>query len=175
MSKECFPTGEAMNRKGFTLLELLVVVGIIMLLAGLLFPAFNRARISAKNAKAKADVKQLDMAFRAAQMDNRGFTGALDTSGGAQDMDKSRVDYLKGLTSPNNVIYMEFDQGSLDSGQGFIDPWKKRYRVVTQNSSAGTAATVTPDSGVTIARPMAAWSCGADRVGGNKDDIKSWE
>ena len=60
----------------FTLIELLVVVGIIMLLMGLLFPAYIGVKQTAKKAKAKADVKQLEMAWKSVLSDYRTWANA---------------------------------------------------------------------------------------------------
>lgn len=46
-------------RRGFTLLELLVVIGIIALLAAILFPVFARARENARRASCQSNLKQL--------------------------------------------------------------------------------------------------------------------
>jgi prepilin-type N-terminal cleavage/methylation domain-containing protein len=59
-------------RRAFTLVELLVVIGIIALLIGLLLPAMNRARKSAKRTTVLAALHQIGVAVAAYQVEFKG-------------------------------------------------------------------------------------------------------
>jgi len=52
------------KNKAFTLIELLVVIGIIALLLGIIIPSYNNIMEKAKVTKAKAEVKNLETAFK---------------------------------------------------------------------------------------------------------------
>jgi prepilin-type N-terminal cleavage/methylation domain-containing protein/prepilin-type processing-associated H-X9-DG protein len=58
------------NAKGFTLIEMLVVIAIIALLASLLVPAVNRALSRAKSVSCQSNLRQLAQGFMQYAMDH---------------------------------------------------------------------------------------------------------
>lgn len=169
-----------MNRetdRAFTLVELLVVVAIIGLLAGLLLPVVNKVRVQAKKAKARDHVHQIVSAWKGYLNDHRQFP-EIEVS----EMNTNIVYLLGGMGTgtASQVVYMEFS--SVEAVEGFLDPWDRAYRVLIDNgvgtnetTGGGYDGVVWPDGpeGDPVRKVVIAWSLGVDT---NKasDDIRSW-
>ena len=59
------------RRKAFTLVELLVVIGIIAVLVGILLPSLNRAREAAKRTQCLSNMRELGSALRIYGVENK--------------------------------------------------------------------------------------------------------
>src|SRR5690242_15060387 len=80
-----WPLPSAARAAGFTIVELLVVIAIIGILIGLLLPAINAARESARNTKCKNNLRQIGVAVNlyhdafqrlpSARVNDKGFDG----------------------------------------------------------------------------------------------------
>ena len=73
-----------MRRRAFTLVELLIVVGLIAVLLSLLLPAVNRARQMAAQAGCAGNMRQIGMALTLYAQDNDGFFPRCAQIGGFQ-------------------------------------------------------------------------------------------
>ena len=94
------------RRSGFTLVELLVVIGIIAVLVSMLLPALTRARISAQMVTCAAQLRQIALATINYANDNKGRLPPLRFDTGSRDYDLGDSPARPGIQQSNfNYIY----------------------------------------------------------------------
>jgi len=113
------------DEKGFTLLEVLVVIGILGMLMSAMFVNIARAQRLARSAKANSDIRQLIGAWFAYEAANDDWP--LDVSNGEPvDATKDNLKELIGNENdPNSKVYLNVP---IRNG-AFRDPWGTPYRI----------------------------------------------
>ena len=123
-------------RKGFTLVELLVVVGMIMLLTGAMTAsvtgAMNRARVQ----KATAEVKIITQAILAYENERQGNGEAELPTCDKQDCDASSLGFLLGRGNSASGKLPVYLMASLSSNGKLLDPWGHPYKVTIKKSTS---------------------------------------
>lgn len=170
----------ARRHGGFTLIEMLAVVAIMMILASLILVGLNVARERASVLRARRDVAQLVTAWTAYYADYHRFPPASSIAGnsltnGSQIVTgRDVVQILRGRENHNGqntrmIPYMDFHQNT----QGFPDPWGNLYRILWDLAPYDGQISV-PGEPQPLRISLAVWSAGKDGDDGTKDDVRSW-
>ncbi|MBX3732186.1 MAG: prepilin-type N-terminal cleavage/methylation domain-containing protein [Verrucomicrobiae bacterium] len=114
------------RRRGFTLVELLVVVAVIALLAGLLLPALIGARQKAGAVACVNNLRQLTLAWLLYAPDCRDWMSPSETSTGEPHLPRWVEGYYLGIMSDADAA--NTDQ-LLAPGPGHLGPYLREARV----------------------------------------------
>lgn len=187
--------------RGFTLVELLIVMGIIVVLLGLAFPVFQGVQDRARKVQAKSDVIQIVTAVNAFYTEYGRYptdqtTDAAATHGAGFTSSKSIFDELRAKTSTLNTRQIVFisppedtsqpgPKGKIGSDGQFHDPWTSAYAFridADYDNQVANPYTANTGAGPTnIRQGIIAWSVGKDNLLGksgaftNSDDVISWQ
>jgi prepilin-type N-terminal cleavage/methylation domain-containing protein/prepilin-type processing-associated H-X9-DG protein len=100
------------HKKGFTLVELLVVIGIISVLIAMLLPALNKARQAATKVACASRMRQLGMIFEMYTVNNHGMYPAL-------------INYNTSPWSYTNQVSYSYGRSDGSIGKGLLMPSKE--------------------------------------------------
>lgn len=165
-------------RRGFTIVELLIVIVIIGILASITIVAYNGIQVRAQNAKINSDLSQLQKAITMARLKDTktlwqltgGRAGATDTNITADQCGRlaSGTDFASLVrTHTCWTKYLDtLEQISLASDmnvRGLVDPWGRPY-MIYENEGRATPSTCEKDSISIFQRPHVQWAVDIDRA-----------
>jgi len=110
--------------RGFTLVELLTVIGMLGILMGTTATAISRARVQAQIAKAHTEVRQLIGAWLAYEAAYDGWPANLPSGGTAVEATYANLKELLG-EGENKVVFLNVQMVN----GAFRDPWGETYKI----------------------------------------------
>ena len=135
------------NKKGFTLIELIVVVGMIAVILGAMTSAIASARDRARIQKATSDVKVISQAILSYENWARSGKYELETME-RRDADSGSLGFLLGKEQAESggkipVLLM----AQLRSGGKMTDPWGTPYKVTIRQGNVSAAQSIQLQTG----------------------------
>ena len=127
-------------KRNFTLVEILVVIGIVAVLAAMLLAGLGGATGKAENAKAKSQIKDLQNAIAQFQLEYNKLPKPKGYDGKVLDSDQYKwlLKVLAGETPGNASTYGNPNTRkkqflALDKDDNYLDPWDTEFQVVFEN------------------------------------------
>lgn len=133
------------NKKGFTLIELMVVVGMIAVILGAMTTSVSSARERARIQKATSDVKVISQAILS--YENWSRNKELETME-RRDADSGSLGFLLGNEAAESggkipILLM----AQLKSGGKMTDPWGTPYKVTIRQGNVSAAQSIQLQTG----------------------------
>lgn len=125
--------------RGFTLVELLVALGMIALLSAAMTVAVSRAQLRAKVSKATQEIREMTNAILAFEQYARGRTLANHVNGGWVECSEGNMRMILGGETGENGEQVPVLYNAAITGGVLRDPWGTPYQYTIQNTSGESA------------------------------------
>jgi prepilin-type N-terminal cleavage/methylation domain-containing protein len=174
MERHESPTPKNQTSAAFTLVELLVVISIIAILAGLSFPAVSGAMDSAKKTQAKSQVVQIAAAVTAYEMEYGKLPTFTETT-----VNKTFVNILT-TNNSRGIVFLEAQAWKKGKGGtnsvGYCDPWDstKPYAISLDTNYVNQVSVSTnggASGSATIMKKVGVWNQNTN----SKYQVRSWD
>ena len=121
-----------LNQKGFTLVELMVVIAILGVLAAIAIPKFNESTAKANTARIQADLRTLDSALVQYQADGGVVDNGLSASKDDSELQKYMTTKLSKLKAPKGDYYTVGKKAPANNAEPAIYAVKDKRAVLNQ-------------------------------------------
>lgn len=122
---------QKMKARGFTLIELMIVVAIVGILAAIAIPNFMRYQAKSKQSEAKANLRSIYTSQNTYFGEYDTYTGSIDTLGWLPE-GETRYAYV--ITTADNIHYTAQASGNIDTDTT-IDTWEINQTLVLINQT----------------------------------------
>jgi len=114
------------QKKSFTLIELMVVMSVIAILLGMLYPVILGARERAKKKQAMVETRSIMLALKAYRSEYGKWPAQQDSVDKMYFTNNYKI--IGALTTNSRRrIFLSFQANSLDSYGNYVDPWGVPY------------------------------------------------
>ncbi len=185
-------------KSGFTLVELLVVISIIIVLAAMSFGAAQMAMNKARKTQALADISAIEQSIErffseysrfpniSSQSDEVQTTGEAGVElltillgkeeTGTSMQNPRQIPFLSGIKegkrNRGGIIYGQ--GGSSASIEGLYDPWGNPYVILMDDDYDDEIRDPIKSGTIIRNRKVVVYTLGNDKQPGTNDDVKSW-
>lgn len=169
----------AANGYGFTLIEMLVVIAIILILAGLIMTAVSASVKKGRETRASVEARQIALAWESYLREYSTWPSGLGgTEGSAFDLFDNATNVLGGAdvpagANPKKIVFFE------RRDKPITDPWQQSYRFMLDLNYDGKISLPGAQGGAVISRSVIVWSTGVDKSdltdSARRDDRCSWK